>query len=354
MKKKVIILYNKLFHYRIPIFNMLSELYDLTVAYSENDNNDNIKLCNFNCIYIPTIKIWKFIIHKNSINKICKDYDVVIALGQSNWLSYSTLAFIKKRKYKLIFWSIGVPASYNRKYGDANRIHYLFNDIFNARADGLIFYSERPIKIYKKNKYKSVKMFVANNTVKIKKIEINSKIKNNILFIGTLYLEKGLDILLESYLKAYRIDQHIPELHIVGDGKEYNKIKNWIDDNKLSKKVILLGPIYDEDKKAEIFSESIACISPLQAGLSVLESMGYGVPFITVKDAITGGESFNIINNINGVILKDTTEITNIILDIKCNKHKYIKYGIKSYQYYWEKRKPNDMAREIAIAIDNI
>ena len=34
---RVIILYNKLFHYRIPIWNELADKCNLTVAYSEGD-----------------------------------------------------------------------------------------------------------------------------------------------------------------------------------------------------------------------------------------------------------------------------------------------------------------------------
>ena len=38
-KKKVLIIYPQLFRYRIPIFNMLAEQYDLTVLHSGNEIN---------------------------------------------------------------------------------------------------------------------------------------------------------------------------------------------------------------------------------------------------------------------------------------------------------------------------
>ena len=44
-KKKVLILYNKLFHYRIPIFNILADKYDLTVVYSYKANEKDLAQC---------------------------------------------------------------------------------------------------------------------------------------------------------------------------------------------------------------------------------------------------------------------------------------------------------------------
>ena len=351
-KKKLLILYNKLFHYRIPIFNLLAEEYDLTVVYSYNSNEKIISQCNFKTKFIPIIKIWKFVFHKTNISKFCDNYDIVIAYGQSTWLSYSSLVLKKNRKFKLIFWTIGAPASYTRNYGEAGCLYYAFNDFFDHKADGLIFYSNNPIEMHHKRGYPKEKMFVADNTVKVLKQNINPEIKKSILFIGTLYLEKGLNILLDSYLAAYKENIAIPELNIVGGGNEYNDIFEWIKQNNLLEKIHLLGPIYDEKTKAEIFSKSIASISPLQAGLSVLESMGYGVPYITMKNAITGGEAFNIDNHVNGLTLDDISEFKKIILDITIDKPKYIQFGLNAYDHYWKNRKPEDMAKGIRYAIE--
>ena len=80
--------------------------------------------------------------------------------------------------------------------------------------------------------------------------------------------------------------------------------------------------------------------------------MGYGVPYITSKNAITGGESFNIQDGTNGVLLNDNSELKNVILDIANNKNKYVKLGENAYSYYWNNRTPEIMANGIIDAIE--
>lgn len=351
MKKKVIILYNKLFHYRIPIFNLLAQNYDLTVVYSYPAKKEDVAQCQFNTIYIPIKKVGGLFFHKQSIKTLCKGFDVVIAYGQVSYVDYMKLAF-GRRDFRLLFWSIGAPASYGRRYGEGSSTYYAIGDLIRKRADALIFYSNKAKEMHINRGFDEQQLYVANNTVKVEKIELNRVFKQNLLFIGTLYLEKGLQLLLNSYKEANNIDKSIPKLIIVGGGEQFSLVKDWVTTNHLEEKIELLGPIYDRQEKALIFQKSLACISPDQAGLSVLESLGYGVPFITSKDAITGGESFNIQNNYNGILMENVSELKDIILDISKDRDKYIKMGENAYSYYWTNRTPEIMAKGIEDAIE--
>ena len=87
-KPKVIVLYNKLFHYRIPVWNLLARKCDLTVAYSDGDGKipEGID-CNFKTMYLPVKRYFhKFVIQIARIRKLVKNYDVVIAYGDIAWL----------------------------------------------------------------------------------------------------------------------------------------------------------------------------------------------------------------------------------------------------------------------------
>lgn len=347
-KIKVLILYNKLFHYRIPIFNILAKDVDLTVAFSQG--TEPKEKPDFKVINLPVFKYKRIVIHKNNIYRICQQYDAVIAYGDIAWLSLSTLPFRHKRSFKIIFWSIGVSASYDKKFDAISKWDKIRN-FFYRKADALVFYTDYPFAKYIRANFNKDKLFVACNTVEIYKDFKPSVDRNSLLFIGTLYMQKGLLLLLDNYKMAYEINPEILPLNIVGGGDEYAMVKSWITNNGLSHKVFLHGAVFDPRIKADFFSKAVACISPVQAGLSVLESMGYGVPFVTMHDSITGGERLNIKNGVNGILLQDLAELKDIILEITEKPQEFIQMGNVARDYYLRNRKPEHMAKGLLNAI---
>lgn len=339
----------KLHHYRLPIYRLVN-------------NDPNIELTLAHCgaevvqhgmpeILLKREKRGPFSIFKD-FESICEQFDVILCMFYYDNLSI--LNMVRKKNKKVVLWSIGVPASYNRLYGDAPKIRYKIMYHFQRKADALLLYSDAPKAILKEKgvKLDENKVFVANNTVDVIKQPVENDAKNSLLFIGTLYLEKGVQILLDAYKAAYEEQKELLPLTIIGGGHQFDLIKAWVKKAGLEQKINMTGAIYDSVKKAEYFKRSIACISPKQAGLSVLESMGYGVPFITSYDAITGGEAFNIKDGENGLRMADITELKEVILDIHHNRGKYLKMGEKAYEYYWKNRTPDVMANGIIAAIN--
>lgn len=349
-RQKVLIVYNRVFPYRVPIFNLLSKYYDLTLSYSLGAPFEG--KVDFETIYLPIKSYGKFVIHKRNLKKLAEQFDVVIGYGDISWLSIMKLMFYPNRRYKVILWGIGLRASYNTSYGDKtiwDRVRfYLMN-----KADAILFYSSNPIPKYLEKGFKKEKLFVANNTVEVLDTDQNEG-KNSFVFIGTLYKQKKIFELLESYHEVKQTVQNVPILNIIGGGDEFDNISNWIAKNGYDDCIKLRGKIFDEEILCKYFSKAIACISPGQAGLSVLKSMGYGVPFITKEDAITGGEIFNIENKITGVLYNSDEELTSIMKDICLNKTKYLQMGLRAKEYYDLNRKPEHMATEISESIQYV
>lgn len=346
-RPKVIILYNKIFHYRIPVWNLLAEKCDLTVTYSDEDGKvpDGVD-CKFDVMYLPAKRTGKFVIQKANIRKLVKYYDVVVAYGDIAWLKYSTLPWLNKTK--VVYHTLGVSASYDKGY-DSHHEWDKIRKFFYSKADALAFYTTFPIDKYAEMGIPREKMFEAPNTVEVHPIDEVTE-KDSLLFIGTLYRQKGLQSLLDAYMSLRDLEQ-LPKLRIIGKGPDSELISEWIKDNRMECLVEMMGAIYDIDEKARFFSKAFACISPQQAGLSVLESMGYGVPFVTSKNAITGGELQNVHNGVDGVIMDDESKLSEVIKDIADHKEKYIEMGRKAQRYYNENRTPKHMAEGLWEAI---
>lgn len=352
-KKRVLIVYNKVWSYRIKIFELLNDVYDLTVTHVDKDfHGEKFK---FKTIYTPGYNIGPLFIHKTNLKKIARNYDVVIGISNSRWISLMRLLFTK-RAYKFILWGIGVSASYENKL-DSKTTWDKVRFLFAKRADAILFYSSYPIQKYVGNGIDSAKLFVAHNTVAINHhfdLSATESSKTDFLFIGTLYPQKGIDLLLKVYTELNK-SEDLPRLNIIGAGPMKESIQNLIRANHLEEKIVLHGAIYDQQVLTGFFSKSIVCISPSQAGLSVLMSMGYGVPFLTSVDAITGGEIFNIKNEENGLIYDGSENgLKKSIIWVIRNRERMLTMGRNAKMHYDSFRKPEDMANAIKGAIEYV
>lgn len=338
---KVLIITGKLQKYRVPIFNQIVESgIDLTVAHSYKKMDDGT--FSFKEIILEERKIGPFTKHRINLKKFCSNFDVVVATFYLQRISFMSLLF-GNRSYKLAYWGIGVKASQNSSFDKPTLLNYL--RYFIARkSDAMIFYTE-----YAKNKYikkgiPSEKIFVMNNTVYVDKSLVNiNQNKDIIVFIGTLNKSKKVFELLSAYKKVVNKIPSFYKLEIIGKGPDYNSVKSWVFQNDLQDKIIIHGAIYDSDLKAKILNKAICAISPAQAGLSVLEVMGFGVPFITHKQSITGGELLNITDGFNGLLFEDFEKIEAILYETYINKEKFLKMGSNAYEYYWNNRTSKQM-----------
>ncbi len=357
-KEKVLILQGILSSYRVPIFNIIGERYDLTVGYCFKDESLNLTT-NFKKLKLKYKKIFSLYFNPG-LKQICNQYDVVIIMGDLHHISYISLPFISN-KFKSIIWTFGVRASYSRRFNLNEHFGLIqrITGLIFGKADACLLYMKEPINYWIKNmKLSREKFFVAHNTVAVLPTTYDSKEikKNSILFIGSLYEEKKLDELIDAYIETYstNMNENTPILEIIGDGPERSKLEDKIRTEKIRTKIFFYGSVFDENEIASFFSKALICVSPDQAGLSVLKSFGYGVPFITRSNAITGGERLNIINNYNGIYYDTYCEIIQILNDVIFNRDKFIKMGENALKYYNTFATPNIMANGFIDAINYV
>lgn len=343
--KKILILQNVILHYRKALYNELSKKYDVTILHSGKPtvtSNDNYKE-----IIVRNVKVGPFFIQSNIYKEIdSKKYDAVISMFDLRWINNILTFLIYRKHIKYIWWG-----AWFTKSKLANSVRLLLTNL----AESNILYTESAKKEFIKKGVNEDKLFVANNTfdvgLRIKSFE--NEIKNTIIFIGSLDKRKQIDILINAYSNIKDKLSNNIKLLIVGDGKEREKLEIQVSELKLNNYVLFLGKVNDLNKLHDIYKTAIVSASFGQAGLSVLQSFGFGVPFITKENAISGGEKTNIIHGENGFFCEDNCESLEIYLIRMINDIEYArKLGKFAFDYYTNYCTIENMAKGIEDAIE--
>lgn len=343
---KVFLLAKKVTPVRMEIYNQIAKQVDFTVGYTVSVPNG----AEFKTIKLEEKKILRFSYKKPKLRRFLKNYDVAILPMDYNMIDVDS-CLLFKRPCKIITWGIGVPASYTVRYDDPkvkNRMPF-----FVKRSDAVLFYTKYPIDKYTKLGYDRNKMFVAPNTTPVNKL-IRERERDSLLFVGSLYPAKKTEELISAYKVLRDENLDLMPLNIIGNGSEKEKLQKLVDEFNLQDKIFFRGEIYSDDELEKYYYGACAVVSPDQAGLSVLKTMGYGVAFVTTENAYTGGERLNIIDGETGVLMKHVEDLIDVLKDIHKNKEKYKKMGENAYDYYWENRRPDQMAQGFIDAINYV
>ena len=353
-KPKVLYISRILSSYNDPVLQIINERVDLTFAWIIKKE---VQSTTYHTRQLPYWKVGDFVINKG-LRKLINQYDVVIFSPDLRLLRTALLPFFP-HKPKLISWSIGLHVSYNKKY-DLTQAPDFKDKLFQCIQDhcnACIFYMPQPIEYWKKySKIDERKYFVAHNTVKVADFSSLPPVgqRNKFLFVGTLYKAKGLEELIDAFAMAKRQQDALPKLYLVGKGPEADLIKDIIAEKSLEDSIVMTGAIYDEQVLKDYFLTSLLCISPRQAGLSVQKSLGYGVPFVTHPDAITGGERLDIVDQVNGFMYNTTEELSSIMLNAANNLPRIELMSINAREYYLKYASPERMAQGVLDAINYV
>lgn len=326
----ILIIQNKILHYRKALYNELSTHHNVTILHSGNSILDNQDY--FKEIIVNVRKFGPFYIQNKVVNEVVSgEYDAVIAMFDIRWLSNIYAMFAaEKKSINFVWWGV---------YFTKNKIANIIRMLISHRDNSIIFYSKDAKESFINAGISRDKLFVANNTFHIKnRIEAFKSVnKDIILFVGSLDPRKQIEKLINAYSN---IRNEIPQdikLVIIGDGILLDSIVKLVNEMDLESHVYILGRLTKSDDLVPYYRRAIVSVSFGQAGLSVLQSMGFGVPFITQKTAISGGEKSNIIHGVNGFLIDDNQEVIEEHLKSVCkdiNKAKIM--GKSAYKYYTE------------------
>lgn len=291
--------------------------------------NPGISLLNhfrlFNNIFCLIISM--FLVKKNSI---------ILSLQEPFFLLI--LKFLFNPHFKLVIRTPSAIENDKNIYEQKNIRKVVKNKKFSVllyKYADLIITGSKNNKLFldKKIKVKKVvtinNFFPKNNLIKYKK-----KKPKNIFFIGRLIWDKNPIFFIKSLLPI--LNKYDLKIHIVGDGPDYEIIKNLSYQNK--KRIKLYGFIKNPFKrfcnKIDIFSIN----SKFDGTPNVLgEAMSYGIPCIAPKNVGLVNE-FLLDGKYGSIYTPDNKkDFQEKIVKIINNYNLYIKkarYGYKSLHQY--------------------
>jgi len=342
--KKLLITYNYLLHYRKPLFNELSKVYDVTVLHSGNSTVESSD--DYDEILVHVKRIGPLFLQSGVLTEVrSKKYDVIISLCDVRWINTVTSIYLCDEGVKFIWW--GAWMTNNRL---ANKVRlYLTKKSYSN-----IFYTNESRNQFIEEGVDPGNLFVANNTFDVgeRTRSYANPEKDTILFVGSLDGRKQNDILINAYRNICdRISDEIT-LTIVGDGDQKRKLEKLVMDLDLGRRVSFEGSVVDTKILLEYYERAIVSVSFGQAGLSVLQSLGFGVPFLTKKNAISGGEKSNIKDGVNSLFCDDDIKSLESKLLLLCTDTDYARrLGKNAYEYYSEFCTIKNMAQGFRDAI---
>lgn len=187
-----------------------------------------------------------------------------------------------------------------------------------------------PSKLYlERNKFNKSEniLVIPNGASKInKKGFINNK-RQNICFIGTLSENRALERIF-SLVKIFEVKKLDINIHIIGGGPEYEKLKNKIESNILYKNKIILHGTYTRERAMQELSKMDISIGLLKRNrtndyqllIKLIESIQLGIPWVSVTTK--GIKQFNLETN-TGIEVETLEEFADAIEVLITNDSTY-------------------------------
>jgi glycosyltransferase involved in cell wall biosynthesis len=287
MKSDAIIIQTVAPDYRKRIFDLLSKntFIDFKLYTGNEYFEPSVKTKNSEdyCIKIKNIFLFNrsLLFQLGLWEEVFKSKVAIIEMNPriiSNWFILFLRKVIGK---KTILWGHAWPRKGVKSKSD------IIRNIMRLLADEIIVYTkQQSVELQKKMPRKRIRY--APNALYFEKEmgvsdRFNKDLCNNIIYVGRLTEAKKIVLLLKSFHKCLAKLPKDTNLLILGDGEKKGKIKKYIEQNNLQDRIILFGHVSDYSTIKKHYETSLLSVSPGYVGLSITQSLGFGVPMLISK-----------------------------------------------------------------------
>ena len=273
--------------------------------------------------FIPAAVIVSKINNKKSIVTI-RDYQILCNLGFCLWhkdLACQSIVEYLKKDFSFFYQNYSDRKSLLKYiYLQAAAIRGWFMQkiikYFARQIDFKIAVSQKVSQVFTKNKF--LNLHVINNPILIHQTPTKA-FPDRIIYVGKLSPGKGVNLLLDAFIKVQR---NLPDLKllIVGSGILESKLLIEVKKHKLSKKVEFMGQV-NHDEVLDLTRRSsfaiVPSVWPEPLPRSALETLLSGVPVI----ASARGGTKEAIKQEYGIIIKPNVSALNLAI-LQMVKHR--------------------------------
>lgn len=319
MKKKILIVYPHLPHYRFGVFRELqaSNLHEYHFASADSERTGTIPVLGAAEIRqfreLKNVWLGRFLWQKGLLRLLRSgEYDGVIFLGDFAHLStWAGLIICRLAGLNSFLWTIG----WHRIESGGVRV---LRNTFYGLAKGLMMYGDAGVRIGKRNSFKFDKVAVVGNSyesnlqdsttrseVEISKFidSLPSDSRPKVGAVIRLNPAKRLELLLDAVALLNKQGYGFDVL-IVGEGEARLTLERRA--KELSVKIYLPGAAYADAEISAAYAQISVTAIPVGAGLSAIQSLAHRRPVVTTDNECRQmPESECIRNGVTGFLYRD-------------------------------------------------
>jgi glycosyltransferase involved in cell wall biosynthesis len=312
--------------YRIPFFQEWSgrDGISLKLQYALRGNEltaDDINGFDSECVpmWVKRIGRKKLMWHaaqwRSAKQHMC---DVLVLSWNVQYLSLvPALLRARKNGIKTILWGHG----FSKQESGARKF---LRDAVGRLADALVFYDYNTARAFLDAGWPEYKIHVAPNSLdqaaiqqaraywlnpsgRLESFQQENGLagRKNIIYVGRIYEENRLDLLLQALPELAQKHPTVQLLVIGSLNDTAGVLQQLAEKTGVSDRVKWLGAIYGEHDIAPYMLSSCLFCYPANIGLSIMHAMGYGVPVVTGDQTSSHNPEIHVLRNgVNGCEFK--------------------------------------------------
>jgi len=354
--KKVLLISNKVMHYRVSIYNYFcnkfKELGWEFLVRSDELQQKNPHPLQFDFKEVP-FGFWNY---REEIQTIKPDA-VIVFLHLRDLVIWPLLFWLKYKKIPVAFWTKGLNLD-----NPDGRLSYMMYRYMHKKFDAIILYSRHEVKCIKEQHRH--KISVANNTLNFEdfpeieesKIEIKKQVgipfEKVVISVGRMG-EGGGRKKIDHLIEVFRdINLKGVGLVIVGSGVSKELLGRMNREN-----TTYLGEVYDPHhlKISRIFKMADLFCIPGHIGLGINQAFFWGLPVVT-EDGLQPPEINYLIDGRNGFIVpsNDVEELRRKIIYLLENDERREEMGRKAREDILKNAGVSNMFRGFKECVDRL